>query len=150
MRDVRHSLEAATRPVGLVDRLFVYGSLRTGQTARGLVEPYVREWSPATVRGSMYAFSSGYPGVVLEATGGIVMGELLWLRDLTAALPVLDAWEGDDYDRVLVQVDHLAGTTWSWIYVLADPRVAALGTPVPEGEWIAQRVAPDLLGQPAT
>ena len=71
----------------------------------------------------------------------IVMGELLWLRDLAVCLPVLDAYEGGDYARVQVQVEHVGGPSWAWIYVLADPRVTALGTRVPGGEWIAQRHA---------
>ncbi|HVV84865.1 MAG TPA: gamma-glutamylcyclotransferase family protein [Kofleriaceae bacterium] len=132
--------------MGLVDRLFVYGSLRTGQSARELVEPYVKDWEPATVRGSMYAFPSGYPGVVLDPKGGIIMGELLHLRELATCMPRVDAYEGHDYLRELVQVEHVGGPSWAWIYVLADPRVTALGTPVPGGEWIAQVVGADAFG----
>jgi gamma-glutamylcyclotransferase (GGCT)/AIG2-like uncharacterized protein YtfP len=151
MKTVRHSSHGAqTRPVGLVDRLFVYGSLRTGQSARGMVEPYVKDWTPATVRGTMFAFSSGYPGVVLDSTGGIVMGELLWLRGMATCLPLLDRYEGHDYVRELVQVEHVGGPSWAWVYVLADPRVTALGTPVPGGEWITQPLAAEPFDQPAT
>ncbi len=130
-----------TRPATLVDGLFVYGSLRTGHSARALIDPYVREWTPATVRGSMYAFSGGYPGVVLGRDRGIVMGELLTLRDLSTSLPLLDEYEGSGYERVQVQCEHVSGSAWAWIYVLSDPRVAALGTLVPSGEWTAQAVA---------
>ena len=151
---VRHASEGAeTRPVGLVDRLFVYGSLRTGHAGRELVESHVSDWTPATVRGALFAFASGFPGVVLQPEGGIVMGELLWLRDLTVCLPVLDDYEGSDYRRELVQVEHVGGPSWAWIYVLADPRVTALGTPLPGGEWIAQLHADTFeltLDQPAT
>jgi gamma-glutamylcyclotransferase (GGCT)/AIG2-like uncharacterized protein YtfP len=151
MKTVRQgSQAAATRPVGLVDRIFVYGSLRTGMSARGLVEPYVKEWTPSTVRGALYAFPSGFPGVVLEPAGGIVMGELLWLRQMATCLPLLDAYEGHDYVRELVQAEHVGGPSWAWIYVLADARVAALGTPVPGGEWVAQASAADPYDQPAT
>jgi gamma-glutamylcyclotransferase (GGCT)/AIG2-like uncharacterized protein YtfP len=131
----------STRPTTLVDRLFVYGSLRLGHSARNLVDPFIREWTPATVRGSMYAFTSGYPGVVLDANHGIVMGELLTLRDFAVCLPVLDDYEGTGYTRVMVECEHVGGPTWTRIYVLADPRVAALGTLVSSGEWIAQAVA---------
>ncbi len=142
MDPVRHASKGTEpRPGGPVDRLFVYGSLRTGHAARELVEPHVEDWAPATVRGALFAFASGFPGVVLEQRGGIVMGELLWLRDLAVCLPVLDAYEGGDYARVQVQVEHVGGPSWAWIYVLADPRVTALGTRVPGGEWIAQRHA---------
>ena len=148
MTFVRHpSHGAATRPVGLVDRLFVYGSLRTGESARNLVEPYITDWAPATVGGDLYAFPSGYPGVVLDPRGGIVMGELLWLRNLSTCLPILDDYEGADYVRELVQAEHVGGPSWAWIYVLADPRVVALGTPVPSGEWVAAQMGADRLGQ---
>lgn len=147
---VRHASHgAATRPAGLVDRIFVYGSLRTGYSARHLVEPFVLAWEPATVRGELFGFPSGYPAVVLAADGGIVMGELLTLCDLNTCLPILDAYEGTDYTRELVQVQHVGGPSWAWIYVLADPRVTALGTRVPSGEWLPPAVN-DPLGQPTT
>ena len=148
MRIVRPTQGTAPPEGGLVDRIFVYGSLRTGQSARGLVEPFVREWEPVTVRGELFAFPSGYPGVVLGGNRGLVMGELLWLRDLHACLPILDEYEGADYRRELAEIQHVGGPTWAWIYVLEDPRVAALGTPVPGGEWVARSTS-DELGQPA-
>src|SRR5688572_16273609 len=81
------------------DRLFVYGTLRTGEAARALVASHVVRSAPATLRGELYAFALGYPGVV--DGDGAVAGELLWLADLAAALPVLDAYEGDDFARVV-------------------------------------------------
>ena len=135
------SREPDTRPVGVVDRLFVYGSLRTGESARALVEPYVRDCEPATVRGAMFALAAGYPGVVLDAGGSIIRGELIGLRDLAEALRVLDDYEGSDYERVMVEAEHVGGPSWAWVYVLADPGLAALGTPVPGGEWSARAIA---------
>jgi gamma-glutamylcyclotransferase (GGCT)/AIG2-like uncharacterized protein YtfP len=142
---VRYTSQA-TRPVGLVDRIFVYGSLRTGESGRHLIEPYVKDWAPATVCGALFAFPSGFPGVVLDPRGGIVMGEMLWLRNLTTCLPLLDDYEGTDYSRELVQAEHVGGPSWAWVYVLADPRVTALGTPVPGGEWVASALPADLIG----
>ena len=148
MSSVRHPRATPPGPSTAVDGLFVYGSLRLGHSARGLVEPFVREWEPATVRGGLYGFASGYPAVVLEPGAGLVMGELLRLQDVPACLAALDEYEGADYRRELVQVDHVGGPTWAWIYVLADPRAAALGTPVPGGEWMAA-VTGDSLDQRA-
>src|SRR5262245_20653785 len=39
----------------IVDRLFVYGSLRTGQAARSLIANHVIGSQPATVMGLLYA-----------------------------------------------------------------------------------------------
>lgn len=132
-----------------VDSVFVYGSLRLGHSARGLVEPFVREWEPATVRGDLYDFPGGYPAVVLEPQAGLVMGELLRLADVQACLEALDDYEGADYRREVVRVDHVGGPTWAWIYVLADPRAVALGTPVPGGEWMAPRATDEPVDQRA-
>jgi gamma-glutamylcyclotransferase (GGCT)/AIG2-like uncharacterized protein YtfP len=148
MPAVRHASHgAATRPAGPIDRVFVYGSLRTGQSARHLIEPFVVAWEPATVRGELFGFPSGYPAVILAPDAGLVMGELLVLRDLPRCLPVLDAYEGVDYVREAIQVHHVGGPSWAWIYVLADPRATALGTHVPSGEWLTSSL-PDLLDQP--
>ena len=150
MSAVRRSPQStANPPAPPVDRLFVYGSLRTGQSARALVEPFVRAWEPATIVGELFDFPSGYPAVVLTPQGGIVMGELLRLADAAQCLAVVDEYEGSDYTRELVQVHHVGGPTWGWVYVLADPRTAALGTPVPGGEWMPPAVS-DPRGQPTT
>jgi gamma-glutamylcyclotransferase (GGCT)/AIG2-like uncharacterized protein YtfP len=149
MPAVRTSTGAAPRPTGVVDRVFVYGSLRSGHRGRDLVEPYVRDWEPATVHGELFDFPGGYPGVLLTRSRRLVMGELLWLREPASSLASLDEYEGADYRRELVQVDHIGGPTWAWIYVLADPRAAALGTPVPGGEW-RPPAASDPFGQPTT
>lgn len=126
-----------TIPNTVVDRMFVYGTLRQGQTARRLIESYVRTSEPAACRGTMYAFASGYPGVILDGSTPIV-GELVQLDDLPAALPLLDAYEGADFTRILAEVEGPGGLCWAWIYVLSDPGLARQGTLVPEGDWSLQ------------
>lgn len=123
-----------TVPSSVIDRLFVYGTLRSGQTSRGLMEPYVKCAIPATALGTMYAFPSGHPGVVVDDAAP-VQGELITLIDLASALPLLDAYEGDDFIRVLVEVATAAGPSWAWLYALASPELARLGTRVEHGDW---------------
>lgn len=118
----------------MVDRLFVYGTLRAGQSARRIVDDYVRGSQPAHCRGTMVAFPSGYPGVVLDGDTELV-GELLLLDDLDKALPLLDAYEGEDFTRILCDVEGGSGIERAWIYVLSDPAATAGGTVVPGGDW---------------
>ncbi len=120
----------------VVDRLFVYGTLRTGQTARSLIANHVVRWEPARTKGQMFAFPMGYPGMVEHGDLPII-GELVWLRDLAAALALLDAYEGEDFKRVLRQVARADGELeWAWCYVLADPLTITLGDPIPDGDWV--------------
>jgi gamma-glutamylcyclotransferase (GGCT)/AIG2-like uncharacterized protein YtfP len=125
----------------VVDRLFVYGTLRAGQTARSLLANHVTRWRPATTTGRMYAFPSGYPGLIDGDTP--IVGELVWLRDLPVAFPLLDAYEGDDFTRILKQVrlpaDPATGEPacdeWAWCYVLSDPTTIVLGELITDGDW---------------
>jgi gamma-glutamylcyclotransferase (GGCT)/AIG2-like uncharacterized protein YtfP len=124
------------------DRLFVYGTLRAGEAARALVAGHVARSVPGTVRGAMYAFPMGYPGLVDGE--GAVRGELLWLSDLGTALPLLDEYEGEDFARVVRSVELADGTrVQAWCYVLADPSsVSVAGAEeVPGGDWIDYRAA---------
>lgn len=123
----------------VVDRLFVYGSLRAGETARSLVAHYVARSERATGRGALYAFPDGYPGL-LEKGGGPVTGEVLWLDGLAAALPLLDAYEGDDFVRVLAEVTTASGQTlWCWTYVLADESLVQEAERIADGDWVRWR-----------
>jgi gamma-glutamylcyclotransferase (GGCT)/AIG2-like uncharacterized protein YtfP len=119
----------------VVDRLFVYGTLRTGQTARSLIADHVARAVPATTTGTLIAFPE-YPGLV-DAGSDTIVGELVWLRDLAAAFALLDAYEGEDFLRILKKVRLESGEDeWGWCYVLADPRLAEAGTTVPSGDWV--------------
>jgi gamma-glutamylcyclotransferase (GGCT)/AIG2-like uncharacterized protein YtfP len=122
------------------DRLFVYGTLRAGEAARALVAAHVARSVPGTVRGAMYAFPMGYPGLI--DGDGAVRGELLWLAEPGAALPLLDEYEGDDFARVVRAVELEDGTrVTAWCYVLADPASVAGAEVVPGGDWTHFRVA---------
>lgn len=129
----------------VLDRLFVYGTLRQGQTARSLIANQITRGVSATAAGAIYVFPMGYVGFVdqgdlpPEPDGGTprVIGELLWLTDLAATLGLLDAYEGDDYARVLKQVELTTGElVWSWIYALADPNSIKHGTRLDDGDWV--------------
>ena len=126
----------ATGAQEIVDRIFVYGTLLTGQTMRSLIADHVAGCEPATMLGRIYAMPDGYPGMVDDDAKTTIVGEIVTLDDLAAAFALLDAYEGDDFIRVL-KAAKLAdgGDTWAWVYVLADPAFAANGELIPSGNW---------------
>jgi gamma-glutamylcyclotransferase (GGCT)/AIG2-like uncharacterized protein YtfP len=122
----------------IVDRLFVYGTLRTGETARSLIADHVAQSEPATCSGVLIGFPD-YPGLI-DGETGVVTGELVTLTDLAAAFALIDAYEGDDFIRILKRVHKADGTDeWAWCYVLADRRLAEVGTEIPSGDWVRWR-----------
>jgi gamma-glutamylcyclotransferase (GGCT)/AIG2-like uncharacterized protein YtfP len=132
------SLEAqrTTGTHEVIDRLFAYATLREGQTARSLIANQIARCEPASTTGAMYAFPLGYAGFVEAEPPRRVIGEVLWLTDLPATFGLLDAYEGEDFARVIKQVELATGEpVWSWIYVLADPDTAKHGTLIEHGDW---------------
>ena len=123
------------------DRLFVYGTLRTGEAAGALAAPHVRRSQPATVTGKIYAFSMGYPGLI-AGDGGAVRGEVLWLTDAATALRDLDEYEGEDFARVLCTAELGDGAqVTAWCYVLADPTSVVDAELILDGDWVRYRAA---------
>ena len=119
----------------VVDRLFVYGTLRAGQAARSMIEDHVARSEPASSEGVLIGFAD-YPGF-LDGKPGTIHGELVWLTGLAAAFALLDAYEGDDFIRILKKCQKADGEEeWAWCYVLADPRLEAAGTAIPHGDWV--------------
>ena len=72
-------VERTTGSHEVLDRLFVYGTLRSGQTARSLVANSITKTAAAHTSGHLYAFPMGYPGYSEGDGTGRVIGEVLWL-----------------------------------------------------------------------
>jgi gamma-glutamylcyclotransferase (GGCT)/AIG2-like uncharacterized protein YtfP len=139
----------------VVDRLFVYATLRQGQTAHSLIANQIARSAKASTTGAMYAFPMGYAGLIDEPGSagrgsaaewqrGVievseprrVVGELLWLTELPATFGLLDAYEGEEFARVIKQVTLDTGEpVWSWIYVLSDPEAVKHGSLIEHGDW---------------
>jgi gamma-glutamylcyclotransferase (GGCT)/AIG2-like uncharacterized protein YtfP len=127
----------------VLDRLFVYATLRQGQTARSLIANRIARCAAASVAGRIYGFPLGYAGLVDAPPPHRVIGEVLWLIDLPATFGLLDAYEGDDFARVIMRAELSTGEPmWSWIYVLADPDAVKHGTLIEHGDWARYRPAP--------
>ncbi|MGN6107946.1 MAG: gamma-glutamylcyclotransferase family protein [Kofleriaceae bacterium] len=127
--------ERTTGSHEVLDRLFVYGTLRQGQTARSLVANSIARCERASTTGRIFAFPMGYPGYIEGP--GTVLGEVIWITDLAATLGLLDAYEGSDFARVLHQVTMDSGEAlWTWIYALSDPSTIKHGTLIEDGDWV--------------
>lgn len=120
----------------VLDRLFVYATLRQGQTARSLIANQIARSVKASTTGAIYVFPMGYAGLVEVAEPQPVVGELLWLTELPATFGLLDAYEGEEFVRVVKQVSLETGEpVWAWIYVLSDPEAIKHGTLIDHGDW---------------
>jgi len=127
----------STAVQAIVDRLFVYGTLRSGQAARSLIANHVLAAEPASARGRMFALPDGYPGF-LPGPEGRIVGEVMTLSDLAAAFALLDAYEGEEFQRALHEVELGDGrVVWAWCYVLSSPELVEEAEPIPGGDWDA-------------
>jgi gamma-glutamylcyclotransferase (GGCT)/AIG2-like uncharacterized protein YtfP len=127
----------STAAQDVVNRLFVYGTLRTGQTARSLIGEHVVDAEPATMIGRLWAFPDGYPGFLPDGDRPVI-GELVTLGDLASAFPLLDAYEGTDFERTLQRARLADGTVhWAWVYCIANRDTVAQGEPIDGGDWVA-------------
>ena len=130
-------VERTTGSHEILDRLFVYGTLRQGQTARSLVANQITRCIKASTIGSLYAFPMGHPGFIEGDGQSRVQGEVIWLTELAATFGMLDAYEGQDFARVIKQVTLETGEEiWAWVYTLADPTAVKFGTVIPHGDWV--------------
>jgi gamma-glutamylcyclotransferase (GGCT)/AIG2-like uncharacterized protein YtfP len=131
-----HEILRTTGSDEALDRLFVYATLRQGQTARSLIANHISRSVKASTTGAIYAFPMGYAGFVEAEPPLRVEGELLWLNELAAAFGLLDAYEGEEFARVIRQVTLENGEpVWCWIYVLSDPGAIKHGTLIEHGDW---------------
>jgi len=102
--------------------LFVYGTLRPGQSNAHIMENIGGEWLPGYVTGTFYERGWGaaadFPGIVLDPQGARVAGYLFLSDNLQAHWPMLDEFE-EGYDRVEVNVTTNDGQQINaWIYQL--------------------------------
>jgi len=116
--------------------LFVYGTLMPGEPAYGRVAAAVVQTAPGRLHGAILHAVSWYPMAVPGQ--GVVQGEILWLQEAAYArvLQELDAYEGDEYDRVVrpVQMGESPMPVDCWVY-LGDARAARAYRRVPGGNW---------------
>jgi gamma-glutamylcyclotransferase (GGCT)/AIG2-like uncharacterized protein YtfP len=112
--------------------LFVYGTLKRGQRNHRLLadQRFVR--ATATAPGFRLYDLGPYPGLVADADGGPVQGELFSVSECCMA--ELDDFEGvpDLFDRVRVELAD-GSTAWAYQYMRAVPHDAPTGDDWPFG-----------------
>ena len=110
----------------MTERLAVYGSLAPGQSNHHQLAGLAGEWRAATVRGwkveSGWGAAQGYPGLRPDPDGPQVAVLVFSSDDLAAHWARLDAFEGDEYERVQIAVDVGGETVTAQIYALRPER----------------------------
>ncbi|MDA0269313.1 MAG: gamma-glutamylcyclotransferase [Cyanobacteria bacterium] len=106
-----------------MERLFVYGTLQPGKPNEHVLTAIGGEWEPAVIKGNLieagWGSDMGYPGLVIDESGDEVQGHIFTSANLSAKWAELDAFEGDDYERVLTSVTLQSGAQMqTYIYVL--------------------------------
>ncbi|MEE9380783.1 MAG: gamma-glutamylcyclotransferase [Hyphomonadaceae bacterium] len=99
----------------MTNALFVYGSLAPGKKNAHFMDSLNGTWQRASVRGCLHeqgwAAAQGYPGLVPDPEGDKIQGHVLVSEDLAEHWPRLDAFEGQDYRRILIQARLENGDT---------------------------------------
>ena len=107
----------------MIERLFVYGTLAPGRPNEHVLAEIEGTWEPATVTGTLrqegWGAELGYPGIVFDDAGDEVQGFVFSSDRLSDLWPKLDAFEGEAYKRVLIDVKLTDGrTVEAYIYAL--------------------------------
>lgn len=103
-------------------KLFVYGSLVTGEDAAGLLEDAVSRREKAVAKGHLVPVAQPFPAARFGSDGTTIEGELVWLLPERASqvLDALDTYEGVPtlYERVEIDVwvgeQAYRATAYAW------------------------------------
>lgn len=100
--------------------LFLYGTLRKGESAESEIAADVVRRAPARARGRLLALNAPYPGAVFGPDEGWLDGEIVWLKPSTfaATLDRVDVYENVPFlfRRIAVQVETEGQTVEAWAY----------------------------------
>jgi gamma-glutamylcyclotransferase (GGCT)/AIG2-like uncharacterized protein YtfP len=106
-------------------RLATYGTLAPGRQNHDQLSDLPGRWVTGQVRGALveagWGAKLGYPALVLDPDGSPVEVFVFESGALPHHWHRLDAFEGDGYRRIAVDVSTEEGDLPASIYVLADP-----------------------------
>ena len=115
--------EIAVAEEETLDRLAVYGSLAPGRSNHHHLASISGTWGSGWVEGILrdrgWGAAAGYPGIRLQTGGPRVDVSVLESHELNRDWGRLDAFEGDEYRRVQVEIHGLdAASVVGFIYEL--------------------------------
>jgi len=128
--------EIAERAIERVHRasvtLAIYGTLAPGKANHHHIAELGGTWHDAAVRGRLdrvpCGIHEGLPAIVLDPAAAPHPLKVLVCEHLPAAWPRLDAFEGDEIQRLLVPLEGADGATGvANIYALRRAMIEALG-----------------------
>ena len=103
-------------------RLAIYGTLAPGERNHHQVSMIKGKWWRGTVRGALSAEgwgqTFGFPGLKLDPAGEVIEVQVLEAADLPDHWDRLDAFEGEEYERVRTEVETPEGRIPACVYVV--------------------------------
>lgn len=104
-------------------RLFVYGTLRPGESNAYFLTQISGEWIEASLIGfhfpSGYGATEGYPVLVPSSSGLPISGFIFEAEFTTSQWQMLDDFETDAYQRILASVTTASGAYLdAYVYIL--------------------------------
>ncbi|WP_409344692.1 gamma-glutamylcyclotransferase [Paenibacillus sp. MBLB4367] len=113
-----------------MNRVFVYGTLLSGQSNNHIAAPYTTASTPGTLRGRLYDIGD-YPALVLSEDGLDVAGEWITVSDEgLRAMDDLEEYYGPGqanvYERVWIQDAYESWEGWVYVWLKAEgyPEIA--------------------------
>ncbi len=100
--------------------LFLYGTLRKGESGEDVLAGDVVRRAPARARGRLLDLAAPYPGAVFGPDEGWLDGEIVWLESsrFPAALDRADEYENVPFlfRRIAVPVETEGQTVEAWAF----------------------------------
>lgn len=129
--------------------LFVYGTLRYGQSNHGLLRgraDWVRE---ATCRGYLYSVEDRYPALALDEAAPPVVGELYSPHPATRAVLMIDLDRLEGIEEQHYRPVVLERPDGGWLVYAVGPGLESYCCPdrrIVGGDWCRYRAGRDRLG----
>lgn len=105
-----------------MDSIFVYGTLAPGGSRHDLLSSCKGEWKEGRIRALFdrrgWGYTGGYPAIILCEEEVLLKGWFLESSDLGDCWSELDEYEGEDYERVTVEVSLGNETRTAMTYCL--------------------------------
>ncbi len=121
----------------MAERLFVYGTLRPGESNQHYLASIPGKWMNASLRGihypNGYGATEGYPVLTPTDLGQPIEGMVLEADFSAAQWQLLDDFETDAYERIRTTVVGEDGAVFTaFVYVLNKTDLAQLASELPE------------------